>query len=85
MGNKLHRRHHHHHHHNSNSNSNDHDNKNQADEQNMRIMSNPIHGVDNGGGVGNQQRACAPINTSTYSVKDRLSNGNVVFNKLWKV
>lgn len=74
-----------------------HNNNGRVNEQNMRIMSNPIYGVDNGCGTGNnqqqqqQQRACVKnpspqhINTSTYSVKDRLSNGNVVFNKLWKV
>lgn len=71
-------------------------NNNQVNEHNMRIMSNPIYGVDNGNGIcgnsGNQQQqACGrnlpqPINTSTYSVKNpRLSNGNIVFNKLWKV
>lgn len=69
--------------------SHNNNNSNQVNEQNMRIMSNPIYGVDNGSG--NQQQACSknpsppPINTSTYSVKDRLSNGNIVFNKLWKV
>lgn len=79
MGNKS---------HNNNNNSNN----NQVNEQNMRIMSNPIYGVDNGSGnqQQQQQQACSknpspPINTSTYSVKDRLSNGNIVFNKLWKV
>lgn len=77
MGNKSHN--------NNNSNSNN----NQVNEQNMRIMSNPIYGVDNGRSNQQQQQACSrnppPINTSTYSVKDRLSNGNIVFNKLWKV
>lgn len=76
--------------HNANNNNNNlnNNNNNQVNENNMRIMSNPIYGVDNGSG--NQQQACGrnppqPINTSTYSVKDRLSNGNIVFNKLWKV
>lgn len=79
MGNKSH----------GNNNNN---NINQVNEHNMRIMSNPIYGVDNGSGNGgNQQQACGrnppqPINTSTYSVKNpRLSNGNIVFNKMWKV
>lgn len=83
MGNKSHNN-------NNNNNNNMNSNNNQANEPNMRIMSNPIYGVDNGSGGGNQQQACGrnppqPINTSTYSVKDRLSNGNIVFNKLWKV
>lgn len=56
---------------------------NNNNEHNMRIMSNPIYGVDNN--TGNQASRNPPINTSTYSVKDRLSNGNIVFNKLWKV
>lgn len=87
MGNKSH----------SNNNNNNNNNNNQINEQNMRIMSNPIYGVDNNGSgnIGNQQQqqpqqVCSrnppsQINTSTYSVKDRLSNGNIVFNKLWKV
>lgn len=70
--------------HNNNNNNNS-----TSVEHNMRIMSNPIYGVDNngtgGGCVGNQTSRNPPINTSTYSVKDRLSNGNIVFNKLWKV
>jgi len=88
MGNKSH-----------NNNNNNNNNNNQINEHNMRIMSNPIYGVDNNGSgnIGNhqqqqqqQQQACSrnpppQINTSTYSVKDRLSNGNIVFNKLWKV
>ncbi|XP_050531649.1 transmembrane protein 132E [Daktulosphaira vitifoliae] len=50
--------------------------------ENMRIMPNPVYGVDDV----NKHSKVPPINTSTYSVKDRLSaNGNVVFNKLWKV
>jgi len=84
MGNKSH-----------NNNNNNNINNNQINEHNMRIMSNPIYGVDNNssGNIGNhqqQQQVCnrnptPQINTSTYSVKDRLSNGNIVFNKLWKV
>jgi len=73
-----------------------HNNNNSINEQNMRIMTNPVYGVDSKNGSGNsgnqqqQQEACGrnpppPINTSTYSVRDRLSNGNIVFNKLWKV
>jgi len=83
----------------NNNNNNNNSNKNvQVSDHNMRIMANPIYGVDNNG-VGNQQQqqqqqqqqassrnpVLPPINTSTYSVKDRLSNGNIVFNKLWKV
>lgn len=76
MGNKS---------HGTNNNNND-----LVNENNMRIMSNPIYGVDNNSGNQQQHQVCSrnpplPINTSTYSVKDRLSNGNVVFNKLWKV
>lgn len=78
-----------------NKSHNNNNNNNQINEHNMRIMSNPIYGVDNNG-TGNsgnqqqQQQVCSrnpppQINTSTYSVKDRLSNGNIVFNKLWKV
>jgi transmembrane protein 132 len=77
-----------------NNNNNNSSTSSHVNEQNMRIMSNPIYGVDNvnsNSNCGNQQQqACGrnsppPINTSTYSVKDRLSNGNIVFNKLWKV
>ncbi|KAE9544271.1 hypothetical protein AGLY_001450 [Aphis glycines] len=78
-----------------NKSHNNNNNNNQINEHNMRIMSNPIYGVDNNGtdNSGNQQQqqqVCSrnpppQINTSTYSVKDRLSNGNIVFNKLWKV
>ncbi|XP_050428697.1 transmembrane protein 132E [Adelges cooleyi] len=58
-----------------------HNNSNNND--NMRILSNPIYGVDDNS---NQSSNVPAINTSTYNVKNRLSqNGNVVFNKLWKV
>lgn len=68
-------------------------NNNQVDEQNnMRIMSNPIYGVDNNNSnMQKKQEACSrnlpapPINTSTYNVKSNFANGAFVFAKPWKV
>lgn len=76
--------------HNINKNNN---NNNQVDDQNnMRIMSNPIYGMDNGNGnMQKQQEACnrnlppPPINTSTYNVKTNFANGAFAFAKPWKV